>query len=66
MDEGQRWAISAARAALLDAGWPGWGVDSDRVAVILGNAIGGEKHYQSSMRIQLPEVLQRLAGVAPR
>jgi 3-oxoacyl-(acyl-carrier-protein) synthase len=60
MDEGQRWAISAARRALMDAGWPGWSVDSDKVAVILGNAIGGEKHYLSSMRIQLPEALKRL------
>ena len=60
MDEGQRWAISAARAALTDAGWPSWPVDSDRVAVILGNALGGEKHYQSSMRIRFPEMLRRL------
>jgi acyl transferase domain-containing protein len=62
LDEGQRWAISAARAALMDAGWPNWKVDSDNVAVILGNAIGGEKHYRSSMRIELPEVLQGLAN----
>ena len=61
MDEGQRWAVSAARAALLDAGWPQWKTDPDRVAVILGNAIGGEKHYRSSMRIELPEVLLGLA-----
>ena len=54
MDEGQRWAISAARAAMTDAGWPKWNIESDRVAVILGNAIGGEKHYKSSMRIQIP------------
>ena len=53
-------AVSAARAALTDAGWPKWNIESDRVAVILGNAIGGEKHYKSSMRIQLPEVLKRL------
>ncbi len=60
MDEGQRWALSAARSALTMAGWPAWGVDSDRVAVILGNAIGGEKHYNSSMRIKLPEVIRQL------
>ncbi|WP_162213202.1 beta-ketoacyl [acyl carrier protein] synthase domain-containing protein, partial [Nostocoides australiense] len=60
MDEGQRWAISAARAALIDAGWPEWNVDSNNVAVILGNAIGGEKHYLSSMRVRLPEVIKRL------
>ena len=64
MDEGQRWALSAARRALMDAGWPKWSIDSDRVAVILGNAIGGEKHYKSSMRIQLPEALKRLAESA--
>jgi acyl transferase domain-containing protein len=61
MDEGQRWAVSAARSALVDAGWPGWKVDSDRVAVIIGNAIGGEKHYRSSMRVELAEVLAGLA-----
>ncbi|KAB7742498.1 acyltransferase domain-containing protein, partial [Nostocoides sp. F2B08] len=60
MDQGQRWAVSAARAALSDAGYPDWKVDGDRVAVIFGNAIGGEKHYESSMRIRLPEMLGRL------
>ncbi len=60
MDDGQRWAISAARAALVDAGWPDWKVDPDNVAVIIGNAIGGEKHYQTNMRIELPEVLREL------
>ncbi|MGD9702702.1 MAG: SDR family NAD(P)-dependent oxidoreductase [Acidimicrobiia bacterium] len=61
MDDGQRWAISAARSALVDAGWPDWKVDTDNVAVIIGNAIGGEKHYQTNMRIELPEVLRDLA-----
>ena len=60
MDDGQRWAISAARSALIDAGWPDWNVDSDNVAVVIGNAIGGEKHYETNMRIELPEVLQDL------
>ena len=60
MDDGQRWAISAARAALVDAGWPDWKVDPDNVAVIIGNAIGGEKHYQTNMRIELPEVFRDL------
>jgi acyl transferase domain-containing protein/acyl carrier protein len=60
MDDGQRWAISTARAALVDAGWPDWNVDPDNVAVIIGNAIGGEKHYKTNMRIELPEVLRDL------
>ncbi|MBK8074484.1 MAG: SDR family NAD(P)-dependent oxidoreductase [Kineosporiaceae bacterium] len=62
MDEGQRWTISAARAALVDAGWPAWDIDSDKVAVVLGNAIGGEKHYRSSMRIEMPEFLRALTN----
>ncbi len=60
MDDGQRWAISAARAALLDAGWPDWKTDPNNVAVIIGNAIGGEKHYRTNLRIELPEVLRDL------
>jgi acyl transferase domain-containing protein/acyl carrier protein len=60
MDDGQKWAVSAARAALIDAGWPGWGVDPERVAVIVGNAMGGEKHYATNLRIQLPEFMREL------
>jgi acyl transferase domain-containing protein/acyl carrier protein len=60
MDDGQKWAVSAAREALVDAGWPEWKVDPQRVAVILGNALGGEKHYASNMRIQLPEFTREL------
>ena len=65
MDDGQQWAVSAARAALLDAGWPDWHVDPERVAVILGNAIGGEKHYRTSLRIQFPEFVRRARRHAP-
>ena len=60
MDEGQRWSIACSRAALLDAGWPDWPVDPERVAVILGNALGGEKHYETSMRIAYPEFAREL------
>jgi acyl transferase domain-containing protein len=60
MDDGQRWAISAARSALVDAGWPDWKIDPNNVAVIIGNAIGGEKHYRTNLRIELPEVLRDL------
>ena len=59
-DVGQQWAVSAARSALLDAGWPQWGVDPERVAVILGNAIGGDKHYRTSLRVQFPEFARDL------
>ena len=61
IDVGQQWAVSAARSALLDAGWPDWTVDPERVAVILGNAIGGDKHYRSNLRVQFPGVRPRPA-----
>ena len=62
LDEGQKWAISVARSALLDAGWPDWSVDGERVAVILGNALAGEKHYDTNLRIQFPEFARALAS----
>ncbi len=55
LDIGQQWAVSAARSALVDAGWPDWHVDHERVAVIIGNAIGGDKQYRTALRIQFPE-----------
>src|SRR6266508_2163960 len=60
MDDGQKWAVSAARAALIDAGWPNWSVDPQRVAVVIGNALGGDKHYATNLRIQLPEFTREL------
>ncbi len=49
------WSVSAARSALLDAGWPSWDVDSDRVGVILGSALGGDKYVRTTLRIAYPE-----------
>src|SRR5664280_2290535 len=60
LDDGQRWSVALSRGALMQAGWPKWNVDDERVAVILGNAIGGEKHYSTSMRIQFPEFAREL------
>jgi acyl transferase domain-containing protein/acyl carrier protein len=56
MDVGQQWAINLTRAALADAGWAKRPADPERVAVIVGNAIGGEKHYATSLKIQFAEV----------
>ncbi len=60
MDVGQHWAVSGSRSALLDAGWPGWSVDPERVAVVFGNAIGGDKHYRTGLRINFPEFARDL------
>ena len=60
-DEGQMWSVSAARSALLDAGWPNWDVDSDRVGVILGSALGGDKYVRTTLRIAYPEFDRELS-----
>ncbi len=62
MEIGQQWSVAGARTALLDAGWPDWTVDPERVAVIIGNAIGGDKHYRTVMRVHSAEVFHDLAA----
>src|SRR5215831_2384972 len=61
MDDGQKWAIACTREALLDYGYPNRPMDLDRTGVILGNAMGGEKHYLTMLRIAFPEYARELA-----
>src|ERR1019366_6473838 len=42
MDEAQRWAIACTRDALADYGYPERPLNTERTAVILGNAMAGE------------------------
>jgi len=64
MDEAQKWAIAASRQALLDYGYPERrALDPERVGVIFGNALGGEYHYRSTMRIYLPAYLDSLQSL---
>jgi len=60
MDESQKWAIACTREALEDYGYPKRPLNTDRTAVILGNAIGGEKHYFTVTRILFPEFAREL------
>jgi acyl transferase domain-containing protein len=60
MDEGQKWAIACTREALVDFGYPERHLDLDRTAVILGNAMAGEKHYFTALRIYFPEFAHEL------
>ncbi|MBZ5619220.1 MAG: SDR family oxidoreductase [Acidobacteriia bacterium] len=62
MDGAQQWAISCTRAALEDYGYPKRPLNTDRTAVILGNALGGEKHYLTVLRLQFPEYARELAA----
>ena len=64
MDESQKWAIACTREALEDYGYPKRPLDSDRTAVILGNAMAGEKHYFTVMRVLFPEYARELAETA--
>jgi acyl transferase domain-containing protein len=64
MDGAQRWAIAATREALEDYGYPKRALDLDRTAVILGNAMAGEKHYFTALRVFFPEYAHELAESA--
>jgi acyl transferase domain-containing protein/NAD(P)-dependent dehydrogenase (short-subunit alcohol dehydrogenase family)/acyl carrier protein len=62
MDVAQKWAIACTREALEDYGYPRRPIDLDRTAVILGNAMAGEKHYLTALRVYFPEYAQELAA----
>ena len=64
MDESQKWAIACTREALEDYGYPKRPLDNDRTAVILGNAMAGEKHYFTALRLYFPEYAHELADCA--
>jgi acyl transferase domain-containing protein len=61
MDESQKWAIACTREALEDYGFPKRPLNTDRTAVILGNAMAGEKHYFTALRLYFPEYAHELA-----
>jgi len=60
MDGSQKWAIACTRQALEDFGYPKRALDPDRTAVILGNAMGGERHYFTVLRAYFPEYTREL------
>ena len=62
MDRTQKWSITASREALLDYGYPDRPLDPDRTAVILGNAMGGDLHYLTSLRAYYPEYAEELTN----
>ncbi|MGF1464695.1 MAG: type I polyketide synthase, partial [Sandaracinaceae bacterium] len=59
MDRSQKWAVAAVRAALEDYGERP--LNKERTAVILGNAMGGDKHYLTAARIMFPEFADALS-----
>jgi acyl transferase domain-containing protein len=63
MDEGQQWAVTIGEQALLDYGYPDRPLDTERTAVVLGTAMGGELHYITNLRISFPEYARALESV---
>ncbi|MEJ2488089.1 MAG: polyketide synthase, partial [Anaerolineales bacterium] len=63
MDDSQKWAIAASREALLDFGYPDRPLPPERVAVIFGNSLAGEKHYRTNLRIHIPQFTNALADL---
>ncbi len=64
MDQGQQWAVTIAAEALADYGYPERPLNTERTAVILGTAMGGELHYQTHLRVSFPEYARALEAVA--
>ncbi|MBN2499300.1 MAG: hypothetical protein JXB38_00955, partial [Anaerolineales bacterium] len=64
MDDSQKWSIAASREALMDYGYPERPLDPERVAVIFGNSLAGEKHYRTNLRIHIPQFTQALGELA--
>ena len=62
MDDAQKWAVACTRTALMDYGWPDRPLDLERTAVMLGNAMAGEKHYLTCLRLAFPELARDLDG----
>lgn len=64
MDHPQKWAIATTRQLLAQYGIPERDIDRERTAVILGNALAGEQHYTTTLRIRVPEFLKALESTA--
>ncbi|MHA1828056.1 MAG: SDR family NAD(P)-dependent oxidoreductase [Candidatus Heimdallarchaeaceae archaeon] len=60
MDDVQKWSLDAAKQALQDAGLPTDGKKRLPIAIIVGNAIGGENQRLSNRSIFLPEFLEEV------
>ena len=61
MDDGQKWALLCASEALRDAGHPDRPLDTESTGVILGNAMGGELHYLTCLRLSMPEYVHAIS-----
>jgi acyl transferase domain-containing protein/NAD(P)-dependent dehydrogenase (short-subunit alcohol dehydrogenase family)/acyl carrier protein len=61
MDLTQKLAVVVAREALGDYGYPSRPLDTERTAVILGNAMAGDNHLYSAARVLFAEYAVELS-----
>ena len=61
MDDGQKWALLCAGEALRDAGLADRPLECESTAVIVANAMGGERHYETVLRLSYPEYANALS-----
>ena len=59
MDDAQKWAVSCTRAVLEDYGYPERPLPAERTAVIIGNAMAGENHYRTALRVDFPVLAEQ-------
>jgi acyl transferase domain-containing protein len=64
MDDAQKWAVACTRAVLEDYGSPEREIDRERTAVIIGNAMAGENHYHTALRVDFPVFAEQLRNSA--
>jgi len=64
VDAVQKWAIAAADEALADAGYGERDFDRRGCAVVLGNSLGGELHYNTTLRVHVPLFARSLEAAA--
>ncbi|MDJ0757345.1 MAG: beta-ketoacyl synthase N-terminal-like domain-containing protein, partial [Ardenticatenaceae bacterium] len=55
MDPSQQWSLTVAAEALKDYGYPERPLNTERTAVVIGTAMGGELYSTTNMRIYFPE-----------
>ena len=60
MDDAQRWGINITHSMLQNYGYPDRPLNTDRTAVIIGNAMAGEKHYLTALRVFFPEFAREM------
>ncbi len=61
MEDSQKWAVACTREALTDYGYPERPLNTERTAVVLGNALAGDRQFLTGLRILYPQLAEEFA-----